>query len=357
MTLRSAAFVCASLFLAACAEVPKVMTVEPVGSAGIERWPVWPPQPEVPRFVYVGELSGENNFKESEAQSTSAAKQFFSWVVGLGQGIGPKPVVLQRPQGGAVDSAGRVYVTDVSRQALLVFDAVGGELKVWERAAPGTRFKAPVGVLPLPNGETLVSDAELGFVARLGPTGEPLGKFGTAPFVRPTGLAFDRSRGRVLVADTRENQVKVLGLDGKLHFAFGRSGEGEGEMNAPVYLAYAADRIFVTDSLNARVLVFDAEGRYLSSIGQRGLYIGNLTRPKGIAVSSEGLVFVVESFFDHLLVFDAAGRFLMPIGGAGNAPGQFYLPAGVWLDDQERVYVADMFNGRVSIFQYLGETM
>jgi DNA-binding beta-propeller fold protein YncE len=102
------------------------------------------------------------------------------------------------------------------------------------------------------------------------------------------------------------------------------------------------------------VQVFDPDGRVLEVFGERGLYVGNLARPKGVAVDDEGNVYVVESFYDHLLVFDPSGRFLLPVGGTGHAPGQFYLPAGVWIDSRNRVYVADMFNGRVSIFQFLG---
>jgi DNA-binding beta-propeller fold protein YncE len=83
--------------------------------------------------------------------------------------------------------------------------------------------------------------------------------------------------------------------------------------------------------------------------------VGNLTRPKGIAVDSSDNLYVVESYFDHLLVFGESGRFLLPIGGHGSAAGQFFLPAGAWSDARGRIFVADMFNGRVSIFLRLGE--
>jgi len=90
------------------------------------------------------------------------------------------------------------------------------------------------------------------------------------------------------------------------------------------------------------------------NIGARGLTVGSLVRPKGVAVDSEGNVYVVESYYDHLLVFNRRGEFLMPIGGVGQETGKFYLPAGVWVDGRNRVFVADMFNGRVMVFQFLG---
>jgi DNA-binding beta-propeller fold protein YncE len=88
--------------------------------------------------------------------------------------------------------------------------------------------------------------------------------------------------------------------------------------------------------------------------GARGLYLGDLVRPKGVGVDSEGNVYVVESYHDSLLVFSAQGEFLLPIGGTGTSTGRFYLPAGVWVDARNRVFVADMFNGRVVLFQFLG---
>jgi DNA-binding beta-propeller fold protein YncE len=110
----------------------------------------------------------------------------------------------------------------------------------------------------------------------------------------------------------------------------------------------------VTDGLNARVQALDDQGQAIGSIGQRGLYVGNLVRPKGVAADDEGNVYIVESMHDNLLVFDAQSRLLLALGGTGQDIGRFYLPSGVWIDARNRVFVADMFNGRVVVFQFLG---
>ncbi|MDD5316396.1 MAG: SBBP repeat-containing protein, partial [Candidatus Cloacimonetes bacterium] len=88
--------------------------------------------------------------------------------------------------------------------------------------------------------------------------------------------------------------------------------------------------------------------------GERGLYLGNLVRPKGVAVDSEGNIYVVESLHDYLLVYNREGQLLLALGGTGGDIGQFYLPSGVWVDSRDRIFVADMFNARVMIFQFLG---
>ena len=133
----------------------------------------------------------------------------------------------------------------------------------------------------------------------------------------------------------------------------GQLGDGPGEFNSPTDLAYIGDKLYVTDTFNARVQVLDKAGVFIKTIGKRGRYLGNLVRPKGVTADSEGNVYIVESFHDYLLIYNQNAQFLLPIGGSGENIGNFYLPAGVWSDRRDRIYVADMFNGRVVIFQYL----
>lgn len=107
--------------------------------------------------------------------------------------------------------------------------------------------------------------------------------------------------------------------------------------------------------MNSRVQILRIDsGEFLGSIGRRGLYTGNLVRPKGVATDADGNIYIIESLYDNLLIFNSKGQFLMPIGGVGHEVGKFYLPSGVTVDDLGRIFVADTFNGRVAIFQYLG---
>ncbi len=344
----------AILLLAACAAPEPRRLHFGVDEAPEGKGLLWPQAPEVPRYLYAGTLTGEGNFVGANGKSEGRGSSFLRWLVGLA-GEDAKPVVLQRPSSGVVDGAGRIYVSDTSRQGVFVFDALAGELNVWEFAESQRRFVAPSGVARTPDGTLFVADAELGVVARLDPKGTPLASVGRGVLKRPTGVAVDTKAARVFVADTYAHDIKVFDGAGNLLANFGRRGEGPGEFNYPTHLAYAAGELYVTDTMNNRVQVLDAAtGAPRRVIGTRGLYVGNLVRPKGVAVDSEGNVYVIESYFDHLLVFDRTGRFLMGFGGVGQGSGKFYLPAGVWVDDKNRVFVADMFNGRVMVFQFLG---
>lgn len=343
----------AAMLLSACAQTQYVMQLDPDyrSSGGVAR--VWPTEPETPRYRYVGQLLGQENFVSDQVEQRHAGVKLMHWLVGLFAGSEEK-ITLKRPQSGAVDASGRVYVTDISNHGVFVFDQVAGKLLVWHRASERQNFVTPIGIAIGAGDQVLVADAELGRVFRLDRDGKPLGSFGQGLLKRPTGLARDPVRGRIYVSDTHAHDIKVFDDAGVLLEVMGHRGEAEGESNFPTHLAFAGDKLYMTDSMNARVQVFDADGKGVGTLGQRGLYVGNLTRPKGVAVDGSGNIYVVESFYDHLLVFNSKGDFLLPIGGTGKEIGQFYLPAGVWSDAQGRIYVADMFNGRIVIFQFLG---
>jgi DNA-binding beta-propeller fold protein YncE len=356
---------------------------------------VWPAPPEAARFIYAGSLSGERNF--AAAAGTSRWRAFGRWLVGLDEA--DKTEALQRPSAVLTDAAGRVYVSDVGRQGVFVFDVPDGRLQVWERAGGLLRFNSPTGLALAPGGGLFVADAQLGVVVRLNAQGEPRAEIGRGTLQRPTGLARDAAHGLLYVADTQAHDIKAFDeRSGALRGVIGARGDALGRFNFPTHLAFAQGALYVTDTFNHRVQVLSGPGLSGPHIGQdaiqaraigaRGLQLGDLVRPKGVAVDDAGRVYVVESYYDSLLVYDAQGEFLLPVGaGAGSAglvadrwgvnpssaaaapsspapapngtsvpvaAARFYLPAGVWADAAGQVWVADQFRSRVVRLRYIG---
>lgn len=312
----------------------------------------FPPSPDVPRYVYAGELIGERNFFYERPEKTFYEKAF-EFLTGIGDQSGQE-LELFRPQAVATDSAGRIYATDAGLSGVFIFDPVLGEVRLLKRAFRDRPFQAPSGIAIAPDGMILVADAEAGFIARLDAMGGAKEPIGIGLLKRPTGVAYDKSQKRIFVADTEESTLKVFDLDGRLLMTIGNLGDGPGEFNRPTYLATWRNELYVTDTFNSRIQVFDLDsGQFIRTIGTRGTYVGQFAIPKGIALDSEGNLYVIESLFDHLLVFDRGGQLLLAIGGTGYTSGSFYLPAGLWVDQRDRVYVADMFNGRIVTYQYL----
>ena len=349
---KSWAVITAAVFLAGCATAPRVMQYSPADPEQQVR-KSWPAPDQAPRLEYVGQLIGEQNFVVEQG-SESRGEKFLRWLVGLGSGR-DKVNQLLRPQSGIVDTSGRILVTDAGRPSVFVFDEANAKLAVWHEAAAGIDFLSPVGIAALATGEFLVADAQLGEIFVLSEDGVPVGRFGGDAFIRPTGIDIDEETGKVYVADRGAHEVKVFSGDGNLLQTIGVPGSAPGELNAPMHIRVAGSKIYVSDSLNANVQIFSlTDGQPLGQIGQRGLFVGNMVRPKGVAVDSSGNIYVVESYYDHLLIYDEDGQFLLPIGGTGSDVGQFFLPAGMWSDKTDRIFVADMFNSRVVIFRYVG---
>jgi DNA-binding beta-propeller fold protein YncE len=354
------------LLFAGCASEPRQFILLGQAAANSEHL-TWPPigQGEVPRYHYVGELIGDPNYvtekREPGFSMTNMARLIRAIVVGR-----EVSKEISRSQAGVVDAAGRVLVTDFGRRSVVVFDSKARGIEEWRNATDNMLFMSPVGIAVGEDGSVFVADADLALVARLDASGKPLSLIGEGQLGRPTGLAYDPASKRLFVTDTPAHQVKVFDLDGKLLDVWGELGgdvnrakeRGSGDellLNWPTHLAVARGTLYIADSMNARVMVVAANsGKVLRTIGTRGNFVGNMVRPKGVAVDSEDNVYVIEGFHDRMLVFNRAGQFLMAIGGEGGAPGEFVLPSGVWIDRRDRIFVADTHNSRVQIFQFLG---
>ena len=313
---------------------------------------VWPSPPDQPRFAYAGTLSGERNFLAEGDDGESGLESALKWVAGLVIGE-PDFLELQRPVSGMTDSSGRILVVDASHKSVFVFDIPERRLERWQLAGPGLGFLSPVAIAGDLRSGFFVTDSELGEVFHLDGEGKPVGRFGKGILKRPTGIARDAARELIYVADTASHDIKVFNAQGAMIDTLGVRGSEEGRFNAPTHLAFRGGELYVADTLNFRIQVFDVDGDGRLSFGRLGLFVGNMTRPKGVAIDSKGQIYVVESYFDHLLVHNNQGELLLAIGGTGPEVGQFYLPSGVWTDGLGRVFVADMFNGRVIVLKDL----
>ncbi len=282
---------------------------------------------------------------------------FFSRMVDLIAGQ-PEVQPMVRPYGIAVDSRGRMIVSDPGAHGIHLFDPVRNKYKFLERRekSKDPMFEPQCVALDAKD-NIYVTDSKAGKVFLFDSDGKYRGVFGSLKggegyFKRPTGIAVDPATQQVYVTDTLRDRIYVLDSGGKVLRSLGKRGEGPGEFNFPSELRWKDDTLVVVDAMNFRVQMFDRAGNFVASIGDAGDSAGQLFRPKGIALDSEGHIYLVEGLWGVVQVFDRQGRLLYIIGARGTGLGQFQLPAGVFIDSQDRVYVADSLNGRVQVFQY-----
>jgi hypothetical protein len=95
----------------------------------------------------------------------------------------------------------------------------------------------------------------------------------------------------------------------------------------------------------------------VASWGSNGGGVGQFNYPKGIAVDGQGNVYVVDSYNHRVQVFDGTGRFVRQWGSQGNGPGQFQEPWGIAVDREGNVYVADTWNHRIQKFDGEGRVL
>jgi len=305
---------------------------------------VWPLPPDPPRIRFLTAYRAVDDFKKKKAGWKSML---------LGADAQTRVDQLMKPYGVAVARDGRVFVTDTAARRVFVFDPAARAVTFVGDSGPG-KISKPVGVAVDGDGMVFVADATLKRVFGYAPDGRMTIAIGhDGELLNPSGLALDRARRLLYVADAKKHQVLCYSsADGSFVRAIGKRGTEAGEFNFPTNLS--VDRqghLYVADTLNFRVQIFDASGAVVKSIGSQGDGPGHLNRAKGVGVDSEGHIYIADTSFNNFQIFDGDGNILLFVGATGNGPGEFLLPAGLFVDDEDRIYVADQGNARVQVFQ------
>jgi uncharacterized protein (TIGR03663 family) len=77
---------------------------------------------------------------------------------------------------------------------------------------------------------------------------------------------------------------------------------------------------------------------------------GELAGPRGITTDGKGNMYVADSLNHRIVIFDSTGKLRQTVGSKGSGPGQLYEPSGVAVDADGNIYVADTWNARISKF-------
>jgi DNA-binding beta-propeller fold protein YncE len=283
-----------------------------------------------------------------------------SWIDRLagGKEVDEPVIRLRSPYGIAVDSQGRIYVADGFLRTVFIFDLT--QRRIETRGGSGrANFALPVGVALDEQDRLFVSDSFNHSITCLAPDGKVLAQFGHDELERPGGIAIDGKRKRLYVADAKAHRIAVFNRE---TFVFDRyigspstPGVGEpGRFAAPTNVAVDPQgNVYVTDTWNHRVQIFDRRGRFVRAFGSHGTAPGSFVRPKGIALDSKGRVYVADAEFNNFQIFTPEGQPLLAVGRLGSDRGEFTLIAGLFVDAQDHIYTTEQEGGRVQIFQFV----
>jgi DNA-binding beta-propeller fold protein YncE len=358
--------------LTANAAKKKKADATPESQVGPRKFPfdpttlVWPSPPNIARVRWLDYFAGT----KIDYTQTTTTKSKATWMDRLAGGqsqaekFNPKtfPFQMIGPFGIATDSKGLVYVADQRVGAIFIFNTETHDTQMIRNGVEA--HFGWINSLAIDDDDRLfVSDGKMHRVLVFNPK-HSLENQISEGLVDPVGLAIDTTNRFLYVVDTQQDQVLVYDADTlKLLRRIGTGGKNHflttpGDFGAPQGVALDSEgNVYVTDTLNNRVEIFDADGNFISLFGKHGDGPGYFARPKGIAIDSDGHIWVADEMQDRLQVFNREGQLLTYIGsGHGELPGQFKSLIGVAIDKNNKVYTTEQEPGRLQVFKYVTDS-
>lgn len=208
---------------------------------------------------------------------------------------------------GIVFTGRRMVVTDSVKGRVSCLDLDGHV--VW-RLDRRNGFERPTGIAAS-QGRLFVVDTLANRVVTVSSDGKVLGQFGRrgvepGQLNYPTSIAADAD-GRLYVVDTMNFRVQTFSADGRPLGGFGQLGDGAGDFDKPKGIAVDADGlVYVVEGLHDAVKIFDHDSRLLLVFAGSGNGPGDLWLPTGITLAA-GHVFVTDTANHRVQVYDRVG--------------------------------------------------
>jgi sugar lactone lactonase YvrE len=278
-----------------------------------------------------------------------------------------KVVRLQRPVGVLVDGA-TVYVVDSAAHTVFVFDQDG---------TPKGSFGASQAVVPLyiaknpKDGDLYVTDRRLRTILKYTTGGKYLGEFNPRlpksqlPGFKtggvqwaPVAVAFAPDGTMYATEILNGHRLLIFSPDGVFQKSVGTVGTVNDAKTSPMVfqfpngVAYHDGLVYVADSNNRRVQVFDKQGNFKQIIVTQGLPRGVdfLGRFPQDTPSTAARFVVVDTLSHDGTIWSTTGNKIVGFGEEGILEGQFSYPNGVSVGPRNRIFIADTSNGRIQVW-------
>ncbi|RJQ43513.1 MAG: hypothetical protein C4538_12095 [Nitrospiraceae bacterium] len=285
----------------------------------------------------------------------------FLWTVSLQAAVMPdysrlQPVTenLTAPTAAALDIYENLYVTESIENRLLIYSQSGHLLKLLYG------LNVPLGVAVDESGRIFVGNQGNGNVEAYDSNLHKLFKLGSGDgeFKQPIAIATSKA-GEIYVVDSDQDLIKVFNSDGSFKYSFGGSGSSNGQFTFPTSISIheTSGEIIVVDrqlrqsgtemSHGARVQVFDLNGIYKRSFGEYGIGAGKLSRPVGVIKDEVGRIYVSDAYQQVVRVFDENGLYIGSIYGTENP---LRTPLGLVRGKSNRLFIASLNTKSVEVY-------
>jgi tetratricopeptide (TPR) repeat protein len=249
---------------------------------------------------------------------------------------------FRRPVGIAVDNDKSVYITSFSEGNLVKLDSNGKGVFSIKVALSGKLY----GVAHY-RGRLAVADFKNDRIYFLNKKGEVLGKFGASgegegQFHGPEGICFNE-KGELYVVDSGNCRVQKFDEKGAYILQFGKRGEYEGELQKPTDVAAYRDRVYVTDTGNRRIACFDDSGNFVNNI-----ILKELEYPRGMTRAGDSLLLSDEK--KGLLFYDPQTGITSRFNPSGGPQNGVSRPVSAIMDRDSYLYCLDHDRESVVIY-------
>ncbi len=251
------------------------------------------------------------------------------------------------PAGVAVNSAGHVYIFHRGKHPLMEFDASGKFL----RSIADDLFVTAHMVRVDAEGNIWTADVGSHVVLKLSPEGRVLLALGrmripgddVLHFNQPTDVALDRD-GNIYVADGYGNS-RVLKFDrfGNVLLGWGMKGTGAGQFDTPHSIAIDGDLVYVGDRENARIQIFDTQGRYLRE--------WKLGHPFGLVLTPDHFLYMADAIAGRILKIGPDGKVVGILRGPEPGKGPHFDPHEIAVGNDGSIFTAEVLGWRAQKFR------
>lgn len=309
---------------------PAKVVVEPV---------FYPPPPDTARIQFLTRYGNSEDL-------TGGQKKIKAFIAGQEDAL---PIL--KPYGLALNF-NRLYIVDAALAGLQVIDLSKNSFEYFVPAGRG-KLTMPINCFVDNGGDLYITDVVRKQVVIFNEKFEYRGEIGGDSIFKPTDVAVVGDT--VLVTDPLNNRINAYNKSTrKLMFTFPEGADvgDENWLYNPLNLCVAKGKIYITDFGDSKVKIFNLKGEYITALGSYGAGLAQFVRPKGIAVDKEENIYVVDAGFENVQIFNKEGQLLMFFGGPYKGPGDMYLPAKVTIDYNHLRYY-EKFVDQAFILKYL----
>ncbi|MDH4019980.1 MAG: NHL repeat-containing protein [Xanthomonadales bacterium] len=272
-------------------------------------------------------------------------------------GIENAPKLLLRTAK-ATDGSGDIYITDPKVGSLFIYDSelvLKGELKDLDK---------PLGVAVDSLGYLLVGNDGRDNVEVFDPVnGNMVAIFGDGLVMMPNSISVGPD-GNIYVTDSLNHSVRVFDADYSFIRSIGSPGKAENELSFPVdteVITHIVDgsqvqEIYVADQGNKRIQIYDTGGNLLGRIsqgrcGMMGCRPPVLANLHSLDIDSQGRLHALDNFSATVSMFDlASGAYLGAYGEYGEGPGFLGVPLGLAISDTDQSIVTSGDGSRIEVY-------